>query len=475
MENNKDILYDWHEAKVLLSDILPELMDSQSEVPNNKIDNPLPIEQEEVIKNIEFKEEPRDPKEVIDQMHDLIYQYSTKQNHPKFFSFIPLALSPVSVVGDVINSIHSPFGGSHVLSEGVAIAQKWLINWMGENIGYPVKELGGLFVSGGSMANLTASVIARNEKLTDEEIPKGTVYISDQTHSSVAKGFHIMGVPLKNIKKIETDELFRMKPDVLREEMKKDKENGFIPFLIVGTAGTTNTGTIDPLDELADIAKEFDAWLHVDGAYGATGVLSSYKDLYKGIERSDSVSWDGHKWLFQSYGCAAIICKDRLAMTRTFNANPEYLSDVQADDSKVNFWDIGIELTSPARGMRLWYTLQRVGLKAMREAIDTGFESAKTFEKLFKQEDYFEIVSPAMLSCINVRYYNENYSEEELNEINNKLSAMASERNEAIYYTTELRGKKVLRFCAIHPCLTREDIKNVVESIKADIVEIGLE
>lgn len=478
MENQRDekeILYDWQEAKEILATLMPKLLDNQENVRDFDIDNPIPLEKEDEIKNIEFGEDPRDAHEVIDQMHDLIYRYSTKQSHPKFFSFIPLALSPASIVGEVINSIYSPYGGSHVLSEGVATAQKWLINWMGENIGYPVKELGGLFVSGGSMANLTASVIAKNEKLKDEEILKGTVYISDQTHSSVAKGFHIMGIPLKNIKKIETDELFRIKPDVLREQMKKDKEEGYIPFLIVGTAGTTNTGSIDPLNELADIAEEFDSWLHIDGAYGATGVLSSYKDLYDGIERSDSVSWDGHKWLFQSYGCAAIICKDRLAMTRTFNANPEYLKDVAADDSKVNFWDIGIELTSPARGMRLWYTLQRVGMKGMRSAIDTGFESAKYFEELFKEEDYFEIVSPAMLSCINVRYYNEKYSEEELNEINHKLSEMATKRNESIYYTTQLRGKTVLRFCAIHPCLTREDIKEVVESIKADIVELGLE
>ena len=320
MENQRDdkeILYDWQEAKEILATLMPKLLDNQENIRDFDIDNPIPLEKENEIKNIEFGEEPRDAHEVIDQMHDLVYRYSTKQSHPKFFSFIPLALSPASIVGEVINSIYSPYGGSHVLSEGVATAQKWLINWMGENIGYPVKELGGLFVSGGSMANLTASVIAKNEKLKDEEILKGTVYISDQTHSSVAKGFHIMGIPLKNIRKIETDELFRIKPDALRAQMKKDKEEGFIPFLIVGTAGTTNTGSIDPLNELADIAEEFDSWLHIDGAYGATGVLSSYKDLFKGIERSDSVSWDGHKWLFQSYGCAAIICKDRLAMTRT--------------------------------------------------------------------------------------------------------------------------------------------------------------
>lgn len=472
--DNLKLLYDWQEAQNLLREVLPEIIQRQIDVGNKKILNPIPKEREDEIKSIKFGEEPREPREVIEQMDRLLYKYRTIQNHPKFFSFIPLALSPVSVVGDIINSIHSPYGGAHVLSEGVAIAQKWLINWMGEQIGYPVKELGGIFVSGGSMANLTASVIARNEKLKDEEIPKGTVYISDQTHSSVAKGIHIMGTPLLNIRKIKTDDIFRMDVEDLKRQIEADIKDGFIPFLIVGTAGTTNTGSIDLLEEISKIAKKYNCWFHVDGAYGASGLLSSHKELFKGIEKSDSISWDGHKWLFQSYGCATIICKDRQAMARTFNANPEYLKDVESQDSNINFWDIGIELTCPARGMRLWYTLQRVGTKAFREAIDRGFENAKKFEEFFKKDEDFEIISPAMLSTINVRYVNEKYTLEELNEINHKLSEIASKRNEEVYYTTTLRGKTSLRFCAIHPQLTDADIEDVYKKLKRDIESLSL-
>lgn len=474
MTQDQSILFQWEEAEKTLKKFMPIMVEEQANVAKTDILNPLPKEKQEAIKNIPFLEESRSAEDVLEDMHDLIYKYRTKQNNPRFFSFIPLALSPISVVGDAINAFYSPYGGSHTLSQGMAIAEKRLLNWMGEQIGYPVKELGGLFVSGGSMANLTASIVARDEKLKDEEFGKGTVYVSDQTHSSVAKGIRVMGIPKANIRKVKTNERFQIIPDDLRAQIEQDKKDGFIPFLIVGTCGTTNTGSIDPLHELADISEEYNTWLHIDGAYGASALLSSHRELLEGIERSDSVSWDGHKWLFQSYGCATVICKDRQAMSRTFMENPEYLTDVKSDDSNINFWDMGIELTAPARGMRLWYTLQRVGLKEMRRAIDKGFDNAEYFEQLFRAEDYFDIVSPAQLGIVNIRYYDDRHTEEEINEINHKLSEMAEQRNQSIYFTTMLNDKIVLRFCAINPLLTKEDIEDVVNNIKSDIASLGL-
>ncbi|PSM53238.1 PLP-dependent aminotransferase [Campylobacter blaseri] len=474
MNKEEFILFQWKEAQESLNKFMPMMAEEQMNASRTSIINPLPEEKKEKIKSIPFQEEPRSANDVMDDLKELVYKYRTMQNNPRFFSFIPLALSPISVVGEAINAFYSPYGGSHTLSQGMAVAEKRLINWLGEQVGYPVKELGGLFVSGGSMANLTASIVARDEKLKDNEFYKGTVYISDQTHSSVAKGIRVMGIPRANIKKVKTNRYFQMIPEELEKQIQEDKEAGYIPFLIVGSCGTTNTGSIDPLHKLADISEKYNTWLHIDGAYGASALLSSYRELLDGIERSDSISWDGHKWLFQSYGCAVVICKDRQAMARTFNSNPEYLTDIKSDDSNINFWDMGIELTAPARGMRLWYTLQRVGLKEMRRAIDKGFENAKYFEELFKKEAYFEIVSPAQLSTVNIRYFDNNHSEEELNQINKKLSEMATKRNKAIYYTTMLNEKIVLRFCTINPLLTKKDVKEVVEEIKNDIVSLGL-
>lgn len=472
--NNDTTLFNWEEAKATLTKFMPLMVEDQIHTAQSDIVNPLPEDKRQALMDIPFQEGPRSADEVMHELNDFVYQHRTKQSHPRFFSFIPLALSPISVVGEAINSFYSPYGGSHTLSEGMAVAEKKLMNWMGEQIGYPVKELGGLFVSGGSMANLTASIVARDEKLKEDELVKGTVYVSDQTHSSVAKGIRIMGIPRANIRKVKTNDAFQMIAEDLEKQIEQDKADGFIPFLIVGSCGTTNTGSIDPLHQLADISEAHDMWLHIDGAYGASAILSSHRHLLDGVERSDSISWDGHKWLFQTYGCAVVICKDRQAMSRTFSENPEYLTDIQSDDSNINFWDMGIELTAPARGMRLWYTLQRVGLKEMRNAIDKGFESAQHFETLFRQQPYFEIVSPAQLSIVNVRFNDGKHTEQELNQINKKLSEMSTQRNNAIYYTTMLHNKTVLRFCCMHPLLTLQDVQQVVDQINEDLASLGL-
>ena len=467
-------IYDWENSARLIREFIPNLFEMQDDIKDHGLSKEMSKEDIEKIKSIGFKEDGRKPEEVLNQMTELIYPHRTKLNHPRCFSFIPGAFSPYSIMGDLVNSIYNPYGGSHSLSEGAAYVEKWLINWMGEQIGYSAPELGGVFVSGGSMANLTACVVARDNKLKNDEIHRGTVYISDQTHSSVAKGFHIMGIPRDNIRKISTDDNFKMNIEELENTIEIDKKNGFKPFLIVGTCGTTNTGAIDPLNEIAEICEKYNLWFHIDGSYGASAILSSYKDELKGVEKSDSISWDAHKWLFQTYGCALVICKDRQAMRKTYTANPEYLVDVMGNDDNINFWDIGMELTKPFRGIRLWFTLQTMGLDNMRKAIDHGFIASKWFEeKVLKYSD-FEIISPAQMGIINFRYNNSKYREEELNKINHKLSQMATENNYALYYTTELNGKIVLRFCPINPILTKDEVINVIEEIRNNIDKLKI-
>lgn len=321
------------------------------------------------------------------------------------------------------------------------------------------------------MANLTAAFIARDDKLAESEFHLGTVYVSDQTHSSVAKGLQIIGIQTKNIRKVETNDQFEMKVDHLNQLIEEDKKEGKIPFLVVATAGTTNTGSVDPLKAIAQVAKEANLWMHVDGAFGASALLSSYAKELSGIELSDSISWDGHKWLFQTYGCAALIVKDRQKMAQSFSENPEYLLDIATGDEAINFWDIGVELTRPLRGMRLWYTLQVLGLDKIKEAIDTGYENALYIQEKFEQMSNFEIISPAKMSVVNVRY-NDGSDEIRLNQINHQLSQMATDQNEAIYYTTQLNGHIVLRFCAMHPELTKEEIDHLLSSLEQNVETI---
>lgn len=433
------------------------------------VDIPEVIEEE--LRGIDFLEEGKDPQELTRFLLDKVYPYRMKGSHPRYFCFIPSAVSPYSIFGDFINSIHNPYGGGYNISKGTANIERETLKWMGEMAGYDVDKLGGQFVSGGSMANLTASIVARDKKLKPEEFFKGRVYVSDQTHSSVAKGIHIMGLPRENVRKVPTNDKFEMIPEELEEMIKADIEAGYKPFLIVGTSGTTNTGAIDPLHELADIAEKYDLWYHIDGAYGATVLLSSHKELLSGIERSDSLSWDGHKWLFQTYGCAVVLCKDKKDMLDSFSVDPEYLKDVESTEENLNFWDLGVELTKPVRSMRLWFTLQTVGLETMRAAIDQGFQVADWLEEEVNKHDNLEIVSHSQLGIVNFRYRDDEHSERELDEINRRISQRALNKNYAAFITTELNGKIVLRFCCNNALTTREEIRNIMNDIQMWIAE----
>ncbi len=203
--------------------------------------------------------------------------------------------------------------------------------------------------------------------------------------------------------------------------------------------------------------------MHVDGAFGASVLLTKkYKHLLKGIELSDSISWDAHKWLFQTYGCGMVLVKNKDNLLNSFSTHPEYLKDLEMDNDSMNPWDIGMELTRPTRGLKLWLTLQVVGSDMMGEAIEHGFQLAEWAEDEIKKNSDIEIISPAQLAIINFRYAPQSLTEEQKDELNLKISKRMIEDGYAGVFTTVLNGKKVLRICAIHPEATEYDMRSTV-------------
>lgn len=475
MKNNSyEKLYEWENLISLFNEFVPKLVNAQTNIREEDVVEYLSNEEKKELNDIDFKNKGRDPSVVAKELIEDVFPYRIKVNHPRYFCFIPGAYSPYSVFGDFLNSLHNPYTAGYNLSEGTVALEKETLRFLGSLIGYDEKKLGGQFVSGGSMANLTAAIIARDDKLQLEEFTKGTIYVSDQTHSSVAKAVHIMGLPNKNIRTIPSDDSFKIDLKKLKSAIQLDIENGYKPFLLVASCGTTNTGTIDPLEELAHISNKYKLWYHIDGAYGASALLSSHKELLQGIELSDSVSWDGHKWLFQTYGCAAIICRDKKKLLNSFNVSPEYLKDVESTEQDFNDWDMGIEMTKPARGMRLWFTLQTVGLDVMREAIDQGFVIAKWIEEEVSKYENLEIISKAQLGAVNFRFFDEKYSKKQLDKINLSLSQRAIDENYSAFLTTKLKEKIVLRFCSNNPLTKKEEIIKIIEDLQLWIKEITL-
>ena len=416
----------------------------------------------EKIKKIGIPAKGRPVEEVVREMQNEVYKYSGNANHPRFFGFIPGPASCISWLGDVMTSAYNIHAGGSKMGPVVNCVEQQVIRWLADQAGFG-ESAGGIFVSGGSMANITALTAARDKKLSEDTLHLGVAYVSDQTHSSVAKGLRIIGITASRIRVIPTDEHYRIRMDELTKAVEQDVKDGMIPFAVIGTAGTTNTGSVDPLEEIAALCQKYEMWFHVDGAYGGSVLLSpKYKHLLKGIELADSLSWDAHKWLFQTYGCAVCIAKDIKDLYRSFHVSAEYLKDVESSPENINMYDIGVELTRPARGLKLWMTLQALGTELIGSAIEKGFQLALWAQESLERLDNWEIVSPAQMSIINFRYAPEKLTAEETDRLNERVSERLLESGYAAIFTTILQGKTVLRICAIHPETTKADIQTTI-------------
>ena len=421
-----------------------------------------PEGQMDKVKAWDIPKDGRNAKEVVEKMMLDVYQYRGDSNHPRFFGFVPGPASSISWLGDIMTSAYNIHAGGSKLAPMVNCIEQKLLRWLCDQVGFGA-QAGGVFVSGGSMANITALTAARDNKLDDETLHLGVAYISDQTHSSVAKGLRIIGIPNKRIRKIPTNPDFTIRTDLLEEQIQKDSKDGLIPFVIIGTAGTTNTGSIDPLKELSAIAKRYQMWFHIDGAYGASILLSpKYKHLLEGAELADSISWDAHKWLYQTYGCAMVLVNDVQHLFHSFHVNPEYLKDIEGDLEHINTWDIGMELTRPARGLKLWLTLQILGIDLIGSAIEHGFQLADWAEEAVRELPDWEIVSPSQLAMVNFRFAPKGLSKEQTDTLNEQISKKILDNGYAAVFTTVLHGQTVLRICALHPEAEKEDMYETI-------------
>lgn len=405
--------------------------------------------------------------DVVTQLLQDINPWRAKMDHPRFFAFIPGPASPLSALGDLVTAMHNAHAGSWLQSSGPSAVEAGLIEWLASRVGLPATA-GGLFVSGGSMANLTALTVARDQKLALHERPLAVAYVSEQTHSSVAKGLKIIGFGPDQIRRMPTDTAFRMDMAALASAIEQDHAAGLKPFVVIASAGTTNTGSVDPLRAIRTLCDRHGLWMHVDGAYGASAALSpAHQGLLDGIGEADSLSWDAHKWLFQTYGCGMVLVRHREHLTQTFHTRPEYLRDAHVDTDQINYWDLSGELTRPARAMKLWLTLQVLGSQAVGEAIAHGCQLAQWAEDELRRHAHWEVVSPAQLAIVTFRMTHPGLSPEATDALSRAISRRAIDDGFAAVLTTQLRGCTVLRICAIHPDATEMDMRETIRRLDA--------
>ena len=422
-------------------------------------------EQMESLLNEPLPLEPTDPGEVLNHVVENILRNNGIVSHPKSYSFVPGPSNFVGSLADSLSAGFNVFSGSWMASPAASQIEIMVINWLLQIFDFPVKQSGGIFTSGGSMANLTAIVTARRIKC-GEDFSNATIYLSDQAHSSNIKALNILGFRKSQIRVVPTDLEFRISINKLKNVIYVDKLEDKKPLCIIASAGTTNTGTVDPLDALADVCEKEDIWLHIDGAYGGAAILADTGDnILKGIERADSLTVDPHKWFFQPYEIGCLLVKDHRWLTETFTEKPEYLRDVEGNQSEINFYDHGVQLTRGFRALKLYMSFKTFGLDAFKEAVQYGIDLAEEVERILRQSERWEVVSSATLAVINFRYnpLKQGHSASTLDDINQFISKQVIDSGEALLATTVLHDQVVLRMCLINP---RTTLEHVVETIE---------
>lgn len=405
-----------------------------------------------------------DVEEVLHQVRDHVFENIMHTDHPRFFAFIPSPSNYVGAMADALVSGFNPFAGTWLESSGPAEIELITMDWIRDLCGFPSSG-GGLFVSGGTVANLTGLVVARYIA-SEDNIENSIIYCSDQTHSCIDRAVKLLGFHAEQLCRIPADDTFRIPVDEVARRVMKDRKSGKKPFCVIANAGTTNTGAVDPLSELSDLCQKEKLWLHVDGAYGAAAVLSEKgRRLLHGLEKADSLSLDPHKWLFQPYEIGSVLVKDKRWLKETFHIIPEYLKDVYREDEEVNFCDYGIQLTRGFRALKLWMSLKVFGLKEFKAAVERGIKLAESAERVLSDSQGWEIVTPAQLGIVTFRYVQEELTSSELDELNAGLVDKLVSDKFAFVSSTHIKGSTVLRLCTINPRTTEEDIRETIRRL----------
>lgn len=406
----------------------------------------------------EFAEEGRDAAEVFDYVAACVDRPGFATTSPRFMAYIPGGGLFHSALGDFLAAVSNKYSGFASASPGAVRLENATTQWLANVIGYPA-EAAGTLTSGGSIANLTAIVAARDAK--DPE-GGGAVYATRFAHHCVDKALHISGRGKSPRRMIATDERYRMSVEALEEALEQDQAAGIRPWLVIASAGTVDTGAVDPLDNIASLCRRYGAWFHVDGAYGGLFALcDDGRRLLSGIDRADSVALDPHKTLFLPYGTGAVLVRDGRHLLEAFSASAEYIRPLGDSEVGPSPADLSPELTRHFRALRLWLPLQIAGLSAFRAAQAEKLALARYFHARLKEIDRFDPGPTPDLSVVAFRYRPTSGDPDDFNE---RLLRHVQEEGRVMLSGTRIDGRYTLR-CAI--LSFRTHIEDVDEAVAA--------
>ena len=406
--------------------------------------------------------------DLLRELRDDVFPFSAREPHPGFMAYVPGCPTFPAVLGDWLATGYNFFAGVWPVAEGPNAVELAVLEWFRHWTGMPTGT-GGLLTNGGSGATLTAIIAARHAAVGDDasRLPRLTLYASDQAHSAALRAAWIAGVPRTQVRVLPSDEDYRLRPDDVRRAIAEDRGAGLIPLAVVVSAGTTNTGAVDPLDEMADLCAEEKTWLHADAAYGGFAVLTERgaKQL-AGLGRCDSVALDPHKWLFVPFECGSLLVREPERLRAAFQVLPDYLRDVAAGQDGVNFADYGEQLTRQSRALKVWLGVKYFGLAAIRGEIDRAMDLALYAEQLVRSEPLLEVRSPAQLGVLCFRVHPRGMDDETaLDALNERVNAAMGADGRYLISSTRLRGSFTLRMCILGFRTTTADVEGVVRTV----------
>jgi glutamate/tyrosine decarboxylase-like PLP-dependent enzyme len=413
-----------------------------------------------------------------------IIENSRHNGHPRFFGYVASPATAPGAFADLIASALNTNLTSWRSGPAGTEIERTVINWLASLIGYSTSErpAHGLLTSGGSMANMTALLMAHRAKSPDVastglwNSEPMTIYASDQIHMSIPKAADMIGIGRAQVRLIPTDDRFRMKVELLRETIAADLKNGLKPFCIVGSAGTVNTGAVDPLDEIADVANEFQLWFHIDGAYGALAALDETKrPLFRGLERADSISLDPHKWLYVPIDSGCLLFRDEARARAAFAfEGADYIKVHEQNEAEAfAFWNYGPELSRRFRALKIWLTLRYYGVQRIARTISEDNLVAAYLGEQVKAAADFELLAAPELSICCFRYVTPGLAEAELDELNTQIMNLVQRGGRAYLSSATIRGKFALRACITNFRTTRADIDYTLQIIREAARELS--
>lgn len=389
--------------------------------------------------------------------------------HPRFLAFVPGAPAFPSILGDWLCAASNFFCGVWLEASGPTQIEVLVLDWFKQFLGYPA-EARGILTSGGSEANLTALVVARNA-LPFADRQRAVLYVSEQRHWSIDRAAMVLGLHPEQLRSVPQDREFRLTGAALRDAVQRDRAAGLLPWAVVANAGATNTGTVDRLLEIADICETEKLWYHVDAAYGAPAVLiPEGKAELSGVERADSITFDPHKWFGQTFEAGGVLVREGRRLHETFTLRPEYMQDVEPTEEEINFCDHGIALSRRFRALKIWLSIKVLGISWFRRLAAHCCDLARFAELLVTQTPGFEICCPRQLSIVCFRYVPDGWTAEQaIDDVNLRMLEELRRTGRAFLSSTRLAGRVVIRMCFINWRTTAGDVEEIVRLLR----EIG--